>query len=163
MIKKIINLISTVLLLFVVAIAVMLVGVRVVGYTPYTILSGSMNPKYQRGDLVYVKETDPLQIQKGDVLTFKISDSKIVTHRVFDVDRENRCFYTKGDANDIVDGASVPYENVIGTVSFSMPKLGYISTFLTTQKGKFIAIMIFCIIILLFVLPEFFFRKSKTL
>lgn len=53
-----------------VLLAVLLVGVRVIGFRPYAVLSPSMTPKYGVGDLVYVKAVDPEKIEVGDVLTF---------------------------------------------------------------------------------------------
>ena len=44
-VKKIWSVVTTILVVLAVLLAVALVGVRVVGYTPYTILSGSMDKK----------------------------------------------------------------------------------------------------------------------
>jgi len=151
------GIISWILILIVVWLAVVLVGVRVLGYTPYAILSPSMTPKYQVGDLVYVKSCPPEEINVGDVLTFVANeDLLVVTHRVAEVDRENRCFITKGDANTSEDLAPVLYENVLGTVRFSLPKLGYVSTYLTSPSGRYTGAAIVFSLILMLILPEFF-------
>ncbi len=135
--------------------AVALAGVRLFGFTPYAVLSASMTPEYGVGDLVYVKETDPEKIGTGDVITFTADKNlTVVTHRVAEVDRENRCFYTKGDANDSRDAAPVLYENVVGVVRFSLPKLGYLSAYLTGASGRYAGIAVFFALVLLFLLPE---------
>ena len=57
--KKIWNVISTILVALVVLLALLLVGARVVGLQVFTVLSGSMEPTYHTGSLIYVKKVDP--------------------------------------------------------------------------------------------------------
>lgn len=166
--KKTWNLISTFIVIAVVALAIALVGVRIVGLTPMTVLSGSMEPTFHVGSLIYVKNIDPADIQVGMPITFVLNDDLlVVTHRVVKVEKietkvqtlvdaegkpvldENEkpiieevpldepCFYftTKGDANKVEDGAKVYYKNVVGTPVFSIPYLGFLSSFLQTKKG----------------------------
>ena len=52
--KKIWNIASTVLVVLVILCAVFLMGTRLLGYECYTVISGSMQPKYMVGDLLYV-------------------------------------------------------------------------------------------------------------
>lgn len=157
------NICTTVAVLLVVLLAVAMAGVRLFGFTPYTILSGSMTPKYQVGDLVYTRETAPENIQVGDVITYVYNEERnVVTHRVVEADRENRCFYTKGDANKSTDGKEVLYENVVGVVAFSIPKLGYLSVYLMSPSGRYVGIAAgLTLILVLFVLPELFSSKRK--
>ena len=61
--KTVWNAITTVLVALVVVLAILLVGVRVVGLTPYVVLSGSMEPTYHTGSLIYVKKVDPVTIE----------------------------------------------------------------------------------------------------
>ena len=162
MLKKIWNIVTWLLVLCVVLLAVALVGVRIIGFTPYAILSPSMTPEYQVGDLVYVRQTEPENIQAGDVITFVANeDLLVVTHRVEQADHENRCFITKGDANKVADAAPVLYENVLGTVGFSLPKLGYLSMYLSTPSGKYAGIAAIFAMLLLFLLPELFAPGKK--
>lgn len=154
--------ISTVLVIAVMVLAIALVGVRVIGFTPYAVLSPSMTPTYAPGDLIYVKETPTDEINEGDVITF-VADEKntIVTHRVVEVDRDGRKFYTQGDANDSRDGNPVLYENVVGVVQFSVPKLGYVSSYVTSETGRYVAIAGVFVLILLWILPELFRPEEK--
>ena len=81
------NLVSSVLLGIIVLLAVTLAGVRVLGLTPYAVLSGSMEPTYHVGSLIYVKKTDPADVQVGDPITFVVNeDLMVATHRVVDVE-----------------------------------------------------------------------------
>ena len=51
------------------------------GYKPFIVLSGSMEPSIMTGDMVFVKETDPDSLKVGDVIAYK-SGSAVVTHRI---------------------------------------------------------------------------------
>lgn len=74
---------TTVLLICVALLAVLLVGVRLIGLEPYVVLSGSMEPAYRVGSLLYVKATPPSEIQIGDPITYSVSTFEpVVTHRV---------------------------------------------------------------------------------
>lgn len=149
--------VSTVLVIIVILLAIALVGVRVIGYTPYAVLSPSMTPTYTPGDLIYVKETPTDEIDVGDAITFVAdSNNTVVTHRVVEVDRDGRKFYTQGDANANRDGNPVLYENVLGVVEFSIPKLGYVSSYVTSETGRYVAIAGVFALILLWILPELF-------
>ena len=59
--KKIWNGITTVIVILVVILAILLAGVRLFGLQVFTVLSGSMEPTYHVGSLIYVKKTDPAQ------------------------------------------------------------------------------------------------------
>lgn len=157
------NTFTSVIVAAVVFVAIALVGIRILGYTPYSILSPSMTPIYQVGDLVYVKNVDTKDVKEGDVITF-VADKNLmlVTHRVAGIDTEQGCFYTKGDANDTVDAAPVLYENVVGVVKFSLPKLGHISTYLKSKSGKYVGIVIVAVLILLLIIPELFKKEKKV-
>ncbi|HBK54047.1 MAG TPA: signal peptidase I, partial [Syntrophomonas wolfei] len=71
------------------------------GYKPFIVLSGSMEPTILTGDIVLTKETGPDAIVEGDIITFRADQNTAVTHRVTEVVIENgtRSFLTKGDAN----------------------------------------------------------------
>ena len=58
MFRKIWNVVYSVIVAVVVLLAVAFVGVRVVGLQPFTVLSGSMEPTYHTGSLIYVKSVE---------------------------------------------------------------------------------------------------------
>ena len=131
-VKKLLQIISTILVALVVLLAVALVGVRLAGIRTFTVLSGSMEPTYHVGSLIYVKKVDPTTIRPGQVITFMLDENTVATHRVVEVvpdedDPSTLRFRTKGDANDAEDGSLVHYKNVIGTPVFTIPKLGYVA------------------------------------
>ena len=55
-IRKTWNVISSILVALVVLLALLLVGARLFGLQVYTVLSGSMEPTYHTGSLIYVKK-----------------------------------------------------------------------------------------------------------
>ena len=157
--KKIWNVATTILVTIIVILAILLVGVRVVGLTPYIVLSGSMEPTYHVGSLIYVKKVDPSTIETQMPITFMMDKDTVATHRVVEVvpddtDPSVVRFRTKGDANDAVDGALVHYRNVIGTPVFSVPYLGYVSNYITNPPGMYIAFAVLGVIILLMFAPD---------
>lgn len=151
------NTVTSVIVALVVLMTICFVGVRIVGYKPYAILSGSMSPEYNVGDLVYVKHQNPVTISRGDVITY-VADKRltVVTHRVYDVDRINQTFTTKGDANEAPDMNPVSYQNVLGVAQFSIPKLGFVTDLLSQKSGKFTLTAMIAGFILLAFAPEIY-------
>ena len=159
--KKIWNIGSTVLVGLVVLCAVFLMGSRLLGFQVFNVISGSMEPTYNVGDLLYVKDVNPYDIEVGTPITFVLNENLVVaTHRVIEVDEENQHFYTKGDANDTADSTPVHFNNVIGVPQFSIPLLGYVSDFVQNPPGMYITVAVGFILILVVFLPDFF-RKKK--
>ena len=164
--KKIWNTVSTILVALVVILALLLVGARVIGLQVFTVLSGSMEPTYHTGSLIYVKKVDPYTIEEGQPITFMLDEDTIATHRVVGIvpDEEDPTvirFRTKGDANDAEDGSLVHYKNVIGTPIFSIPYLGYIADYIQHPPGMYIAISAGAVLLLLVFLPDVFADDSK--
>ena len=161
-VKRIWNITSTILVVLTVLCAVFLMGFRLLGFQCYNVISPSMAPKYNVGDLIYVKAVDPTTIKAGDVITFIVNEDLVVgTHRVVRVDAENQRFYTKGDANEVEDGSPVHFNNVIGVPMFSIPLLGYVSNFIQNPPGMYIALGVGIALILIVFLPDMI-GKKKT-
>ena len=157
--KKLWNLVTTLLVAAVVVLAVLLVGVRLVGLNPYVVLSGSMEPTYHVGSLIYVKKTDPFTIEAQTPITFMMDEDTVATHRVVEVVPDDTDptvvrFRTKGDANDAVDGSLVHYKNVIGVPVFSIPYLGYVSSYITNPPGMYVAFAALGVVILMMFAPD---------
>ena len=117
--KKVFDIFTTVLVVLVAALAILLVGMRFAGFKVFTVLSGSMEPTYHTGSVIYVKEVDHTTLQAGDVITFAISEDMVATHRIVgvvpdDEDPSVLRYRTKGDANESEDGTLVHYKNIVG-------------------------------------------------
>ena len=88
--KRIWNIVSATLVVLMVLCAVFLMGSRLMGYECYTVISGSMEPEYAVGDLLYVKDVNVNTIEVGDPITFILNaDLVVATHRVVRIDAEN--------------------------------------------------------------------------
>ena len=76
--RKAWNIVSTVIVALVIICALFLMGTRLLGYQVYNVISGSMEPEYSVGDLIYVKEIDIDKITKvlGMEITFTTSTEK---------------------------------------------------------------------------------------
>ena len=155
MFRKIWNVVYSVIVAVVVLLAVAFVGVRVVGLQPFTVLSGSMEPTYHTGSLIYVKRVEPQDVHVGDPITFVLNEDLVVaTHRVIEIDAENERFYTKGDANESADGSPVHFNNLIGVPVFTIPLLGYVANFVTNPPGMYIALAGVAVLLLLTFVPD---------
>ena len=84
-IKKAWNVVSSILVALVVILALLLVGARLVGLQVFTVLSGSMEPTYHTGSLIYVKKVDPYTIKEGQPITFMLDVNTVATHRVVSI------------------------------------------------------------------------------
>lgn len=159
--KKYWNVFTNVLIAVVVVLAVMLVGVRLVGLQVFTVLSGSMEPTYHTGSIIYVRDVDPFKLEEGDVITFLLDEDTVATHRIIEVvpdetDATVVRFRTKGDANDVEDGSLVHYKNVIGSPVFSIPQMGYFANYIQSPPGTYVAISIGAVLLLLVFIPDLF-------
>lgn len=162
--RRIYSAITSIIIAAVVILAILLVGVRLVGITPYTVLSGSMEPNYHVGSLIYVSKTDPEALQVKDPVTYRMSDGNVVTHRIVEVLEDpvsGICYRTKGDANNVVDGALLYPANVIGKPVFTIPYLGYVSWFVQNPPGTYIAIGGCLLILALTTLTDVLFPEKK--
>ncbi len=102
-------------------------NIKVFGYSIYTIVSESMKPEYDIGDMIFVKSVDKQDIKLNDDIVYMGNidsyDGKIITHRVIRID--NNQIVTKGINNPIED-PPIKYDQVYGKVAF---KLCILSTF----------------------------------
>ena len=166
MIRKIANGLSTVVMVLVVLLALTLVGGRLFGMQTYAVLSGSMEPAYPTGALLYVRKVAPADIQPGQVITFLLDEHTVATHRVVEVipDPEEAGIYryrTKGDANEAADAGLVHCKNVLGTPVACVPYLGYVITWIQNPPGTYIAISAAAVLLLLVFLPDLFAEDKK--
>jgi signal peptidase len=109
---------------------------KATGAKPLTVLSGSMAPTYDPGDVVVVRPTRARELEVGDVVTFQpvSDDPKLTTHRVVEVTygSEGVRYVTQGDANDTPDPEPVRPVQVKGEVWYSVPLVGYLSVWMAT-------------------------------
>ena len=164
--KKALDTVASVVMLMAVVIAILLVGVRIFGLTPYTVLSGSMEPTYHVGSLIYVKKVSPYELRVDDPITYVIEGGTIVTHRIIEIipDEDDPTvirFRTKGDNNNTPDGDPVHSNNIIGKPVFTIPVLGYIAYFVQNPPGSIIAIGLVLTVAVIAFVPDLVDRIFK--
>lgn len=164
--SKLMKLLTSLLVLMVMLIIFLITGVRLFGVEVYVVLSGSMEPEYPTGSIIYVKDVALEDLGVNDVITFSIGGNTTATHRIIEVvpDESNSeivRFRTKGDANDIVDATLVEYKSVIGTPIFTIPYLGYLAIFIKKPPGLYITIAVSIVLIILVTLIDLFTEGEK--
>lgn len=134
----------TVILVGIIAILLLVFFVpQCLGYQPYNVQTGSMEPAFPVGSMIYVKSTPFEELKVGDVVTFRTSADGgwIVTHRISRIDKETATIVTKGDANNTEDGA-ILYSAIIGKVAnFALPFVGGLVAQYQHGNGKIFTIM----------------------
>ena len=111
----------------------------------YTVISESMSPRLKINDIVIVKKGYEIEsYKKGNIITF-IRDNEVITHRIDRVISADMrpAFITKGDNNKVEDEEIVKYENIIGKVVLTMPKIGALVNLL---KNKLFFVSILCLL-----------------
>jgi len=121
--------------------AVAVVVPRVTGATPYTVLTGSMEPAYPPGTLVVVRPVPPEELGTGDVVTYQLEsgEAPVATHRVVAVSADltgEISFTTQGDANDAPDPQPVRPVQVKGELWYSVPYLGHVNNLLSGSQRQ---------------------------
>ena len=120
--------------------------ISILGFRQYLVVTGSMEPNYNIGDLIIVKETPIENIKVGDVINYISENGKdTITHRVTEIiEQDGETLYkTKGDNNNAGDSELIESSKVQGVLLFKISKLGTIMTKILTGTGlAVIAILI---------------------
>ena len=131
------------------------------GFRIFRVQTGSMIPKYQIGDVILVKETEPDKIKIGDDVTYEGEEGSmkgmLVTHRVIDIEEVDgkRVFHTQGIANNLEDPV-VNEDQVNGVVQTKMYILSLICMLLNNKY-----VFYFCGILPLTIYVAFRIFKGK--
>lgn len=139
-------LVWTLLLALVLVLVAAVLLPRAAGATPYTVLTGSMQPDYPPGTLVVVKPVEIEDIAIGDVITYQLEsgEATVVTHRVISVGTSlgsgERTLRTRGDANTAADQAPVQEVQVKGRLWYAVPYLGHVGTWITSSTRQVVTI-----------------------
>lgn len=118
------------------------------GYRIFTVVTESMVPKYQVGDVILIKEEEKSNIQIGDDVTYmgKIGSyaDKIVTHQVIEIEMGNDGllkFHTKGIANEDEDPL-VSEEQIYGVVQTKLQIVTFLNGIINNMYGMYFLIII---------------------
>lgn len=110
------------------------------GIKTYVIISGSMMPELEIGDIVITKNVKQEELKVGDIISFR-KGQVVVTHRISEVlylDGKVQ-FRTKGDSNNVEDTETIGEEVIEGKVINKVPVIGKI---VITLKNKIVIIEI---------------------
>lgn len=160
-VKRICGCITTLIILLLAIIALLMIVPRFLGYETMAVISGSMEPFIPVGSVVYAKAVDAEDLKEGDVITYEVNEGTRVTHRIASIDKENKQIITKGDANEVEDGAPVEYNQVVGRADYHVPFLGYLTVYIKTPLGIAAICGLAFILILLNFLPDFLQKEDK--
>ena len=123
-------------------------NISVAGFRIFTVVTESMVPKYEVGDVLLVRQTDPTDIKVEDDVTYmgKIGAfaDKIVTHQVIKIEsgEDGKLkFHTKGIANDAEDPL-VSEEQIYGVVQTKLEILTYLNGIINNMYGMYFLIII---------------------
>lgn len=118
------------------------------GYKPMIVLSGSMESKIRKGDLIITKNIDPAKLEEKDVIAFRTADNTVTTHRIIEIKKiDGKLFFvTKGDNNNVNDKDMVSEDDIEGIYQFRIPKLGNLLMFIQNPLG-FAVIMLSLLIV----------------
>lgn len=124
----------------------------VFGVKPAVVLSGSMEPAIQTGDLILIRQTDTALLREGDVVCY-LASGKAVTHRIVSIatGEDGRPRYiTQGDANNTADRLAVTEAQVQGVwKGFRIGGLGSFILFMQTSAGM--VLFLVCPLLLFFI------------
>lgn len=122
-------------------------SLSIFNYRLFSVVTGSMSPKYEVGDVILCKEVDINTLKIGDDITYLGKSGtykdKIVTHRIHnieEVDGELE-FYTKGIASTRIDPV-VKKDQIYGKIVIKFQTLSWLYKFITTPSGFYICIFI---------------------
>ena len=158
--RKILRILGTVLLVFLLAVVIVIFNARingeapnVFGYQIYIVSSDSMEPKLMVDDVILVKQTEITNIQKGDIITYIGEEAdlrgKYITHQVVEAPKKNgnryelvTCGIKPGAMNDPV----IYDDQVLGVYLRTIPHINKIYSFFLQPYG--IIVFIFIIVAL---------------
>ena len=118
------------------------------GYRIFTVVTESMVPKYQVGDVILIKEEEKSKIQIGDDVTYmgKVGSyaDKIITHQVINIENGKDGllkFHTKGIANEDEDPL-VSEEQIYGVVQTKLQIVTFLNGIINNMYGMYFLIII---------------------
>lgn len=153
--KIIKGIINTIIVIVVLAFVLMVCLQRFSGnklsflnYRMFTVVTGSMEPKYKIGDVLIAKEKDPSEIKVGDAISYLAEKGEIrnnvVTHEVVSITKDESgayLFHSKGIAN-LIEDPIVHEKQLYGVVVYKAKLLSYIRKIISTDLGMFLLIII---------------------
>ena len=113
------------------------------GIKTYVIISGSMQPELNIGDIVIVKDISE-ELEKGDIISFRQGQT-VVTHRISRIETigEQKQYKTRGDNNNTEDSGTIKQELIEGKVVGKIPYIGKLTLLLQGKMSIIVILVIF--------------------
>ncbi|MFW6047281.1 MAG: signal peptidase I [Candidatus Woesearchaeota archaeon] len=142
--KKIVDVITTIILIILIALVVIFAItsvyyrsqdkiIKIYGYSMSYVVSDSMKPTFEAGDVIINKEVKDLsQLEEGDIITYKSEEGalagKYMTHRIDEIKTtsDNTDIYTKGDNNESIDPEILEFNQIEGVFYTQLEFFGLI-------------------------------------
>lgn len=133
------------------------------GYKPFIVLSGSMEGKIHKGDLIITKVVNPSTLKVQDIIAFRDVQNTVTTHRIIDIVNNNGTvqFITKGDNNSTQDHNLVNLDDVEGLYIARISGFGSIMNSLS--KPTTILILSFVITLTFVIGFAYSIKKEKSI
>lgn len=131
--------------------------INLFGYSIFYVVTPSMEPELEVGDVILVKSVNPQDINFEDIITYKsnygLLSGNYITHRVDSIEGEgeNLIFRTKGDANDEVDEEIVTPDKIVGVFQ---KKLGFIKFIMSLLSNKLVFLLIIILPLFVFLVMQ---------
>ena len=133
----------------------------------FTVITGSMEPKYMIGDILIAKEIEPSKIKVGDAISYVASGNEIkgnvVTHEVVNItkDEDGRyLFHSKGLVN-LIEDPIVREEQLYGVVVYKTKLLSFVKKIVSTDIGMILFVIIPILYIIISEMIAFLMEKEE--
>jgi len=135
-------------------------------YNHYVIVTGSMQPKINIGDVVIIDTgKDVNEIFEQDIIAFYVDinddgTDEVIVHYVYSVTGEgdDKVFRTYSEMDDDPDEWILSKDDIIGIHVLTIPKIGPFILFAQSTIGR---IVLAIDIVVIYLLVEFFFKKKE--
>jgi len=120
---------------------------NVVGYTPLSVMTDSMSPTFNSGDMIFIKKCDPSTLQVGDIVTFHTiinNEYALNTHRIHEIEESGgvRSYITMGDNNAVPDTHIISDGDIVGKYVGRLGGFGKVMDFLSSSVGFLLVIVL---------------------
>lgn len=116
------------------------------GYGSMIVLTGSMSPVIEQGDLIIVKKCDEYKISE-DIVTYIRSDGEIITHRLVNYLPDEDKYVTKGEVVTDTDPEHISIDQIAGKVVLTIPKVGLVFDWILKDGGIIYIIALIAVLV----------------